>query len=105
MLANCYWRFNFDIFGIENCIVKVVNLINERPIRTKVCDPNEGTYLCSNDLLLVCGFLRCKWMNSVFHDLDGRLFNRWSILSGGGGLGIIFLLILSGRNGILAGGI
>lgn len=46
----------------------LLRLINERPIGTKVCDPNEATYLCSNDLLLVCGFLRCKWMNGVVHD-------------------------------------
>ena len=31
---------------------EVCNLLNERPIGTKNNDPNEGTYLCPNDLIL-----------------------------------------------------
>ena len=30
----------------------IYNLLNERPIGTKTRDPNEGTYLCPNDLML-----------------------------------------------------
>lgn len=37
---------------LQSVLFEVANLINERPIGTKVCDPNEGTYLCPNDLLL-----------------------------------------------------
>ena len=31
---------------------EVANLLNERPIGTKETDPNEGSYLCPNDLIL-----------------------------------------------------
>ncbi|XP_062586321.1 uncharacterized protein LOC134247947 [Saccostrea cucullata] len=37
---------------LQTVLFEAANLINERPIGTKVCDPNEGTYLCPNDLLL-----------------------------------------------------
>ena len=31
---------------------EVANLLNERPIGTKETDPNEGSFLCPNDLIL-----------------------------------------------------
>ena len=37
---------------LQTVLFEVGNLLNERPIGTKNCDPVEGTYLCPNDLLL-----------------------------------------------------
>ena len=37
---------------LQTVLFEVSNLLNERPIGTKNCDPTEGTYLCPNDLLL-----------------------------------------------------
>lgn len=56
---------------LQSVLFEVANLINERPIGTKVCDPNEKhTYAqmiyCWVDLL--CGFLKCKWMKGAIHD-------------------------------------
>lgn len=37
---------------LQTALFEIGNLLNERPIGTKNCDPVEGTYLCPNDLLL-----------------------------------------------------
>ncbi|XP_062600981.1 uncharacterized protein LOC134262620 [Saccostrea cucullata] len=37
---------------LQTVLFEVSNLLNERPIGTKNCDPTEGTYFCPNDLLL-----------------------------------------------------
>ena len=37
---------------LQTVLFEVGNLINQRPIGTKSNDPNDGTYLCPNDLLL-----------------------------------------------------
>lgn len=37
---------------LQTVLFEIGNLLNERPIGTKNCDPVEGTYLCPNDLLL-----------------------------------------------------
>ena len=37
---------------LQTVLFEVANCINERPIGLKNGDPNDGTYLCPNDLLL-----------------------------------------------------
>jgi hypothetical protein len=37
---------------LQTVMFEVANLLNERPIGTKETDPNEGSYLCPNDLIL-----------------------------------------------------
>ena len=37
---------------LQTALFDVASLLNERPIGTKTTDPNEGAYLCPNDLLL-----------------------------------------------------
>lgn len=37
---------------LQTALFDVAGLLNERPIGTKTTDPNEGAYLCPNDLLL-----------------------------------------------------
>lgn len=37
---------------LQTVMFEVGNYINERPIGYKSSDPNEGTYLCPNDLIL-----------------------------------------------------
>ncbi|XP_061184388.1 uncharacterized protein LOC133192391 [Saccostrea echinata] len=37
---------------LQTVLFELGNLLNERPIGTKNCDPEEGTSLCPNDLLL-----------------------------------------------------
>ncbi|XP_071177843.1 uncharacterized protein [Mytilus edulis] len=37
---------------LQTVLFETANVLNERPIGTNNCDPNEGTYLCPNDLLL-----------------------------------------------------
>ncbi|XP_062585130.1 uncharacterized protein LOC134246786 [Saccostrea cucullata] len=37
---------------LQTVLFEVANCMNERPIGMKSNDPNEGTYLCPNDLLL-----------------------------------------------------
>ena len=44
---------NILIFSeLQTALFDVASLLNERPIGTKTTDPNEGAYLCPNDLLL-----------------------------------------------------
>ena len=38
---------------MQTALFEVAGLLNERPIGTKTNDPQEGSYLCPNDLLLV----------------------------------------------------
>ena len=37
---------------LQTVFFEIANLMNERPIGIKNNDPNNGTYLCPNDLLL-----------------------------------------------------
>ena len=39
-------------FELYTCFLGIANLINQRPIGRVSTDPNEGTYLCPNDILL-----------------------------------------------------
>ena len=37
---------------LQTILFEVACLLNERPIGTKTTDPNEGSYLCPNDIIL-----------------------------------------------------
>ena len=39
-------------FEFYTCLMEIANLINQRPIGRMPNDPNDGSYLCPNDLLL-----------------------------------------------------
>ena len=39
-------------FELYICFLEIANLINQRPIGRVSTDPNEGTYLCPNDIFL-----------------------------------------------------
>lgn len=39
-------------FELYTCLLEVANLVNERPIGRIPNDPNDGAYLCPNDILL-----------------------------------------------------
>ena len=39
-------------FELHTCLQEVANLVNERPIGRRPNDPDDGTYLCPNDILL-----------------------------------------------------
>ncbi|XP_041453627.1 uncharacterized protein LOC121406824 [Lytechinus variegatus] len=39
-------------FELYTCFLEVANLMNERPIGRKCNDPDDGNYLCPNDMLL-----------------------------------------------------
>ena len=37
---------------LQTCLVEVANLVNQRPIGRIPSDPDDGSYLCPNDMLL-----------------------------------------------------
>ena len=37
---------------LYTCLLEVANLLNQRPIGKLSEDPNDGTYLCPNDIVL-----------------------------------------------------
>lgn len=39
-------------FELQTCLVEVANLVNQRPIGGVPSDPDDGAYLCPNDVLL-----------------------------------------------------
>jgi hypothetical protein len=39
-------------FELHTCLVEVANLLNQRPIGKLSQDPDDGTYICPNDILL-----------------------------------------------------
>jgi hypothetical protein len=39
-------------FELYTCLLEVANLVNQRPIGGPTSDPDDGAYLCSNDMLL-----------------------------------------------------
>ena len=39
-------------FELYTCLLEVANLVNQRPIRRPQNDPDDGSYLCPNDMLL-----------------------------------------------------
>ena len=39
---------------LYTCLLEVANLVNQRPIDRVPTDPDDGTYLCRNDVLLGC---------------------------------------------------
>jgi hypothetical protein len=42
----------FTLFEFHTCLMEIANLINQRPIGRIPNDPNDGSYLCPNELLL-----------------------------------------------------
>ena len=38
-------------FELYTCVLEVANLMNQRPIRRILNDPDDGSYLCPNDML------------------------------------------------------
>ena len=41
-----------SILELQTVFFEVANLLNQRPIGTKTNDPDQGSYLCPNDLML-----------------------------------------------------
>ena len=39
-------------FELYTCLLEIANLVNQRPIGRVTTDPNEGSYICPNDVLL-----------------------------------------------------
>ena len=39
-------------FELHTCLVEIANLVNQRPIGCIPTDPDDGSYLCPNDILL-----------------------------------------------------
>lgn len=39
-------------FELYTCLVEVANLVNQRPIGRVPNNPDDGSYLCLNDVLL-----------------------------------------------------
>jgi hypothetical protein len=39
-------------FELHTCLVEVANLLNQRPIGKLSQDPDDGAYICPNDILL-----------------------------------------------------
>ncbi|XP_022087611.1 uncharacterized protein LOC110977627 [Acanthaster planci] len=39
-------------FELQTCLQEVANLVNERPIGRHPTDPDDGSYICPNDILL-----------------------------------------------------
>lgn len=39
-------------FELYTILLEVANIVNQRPIGRPINDPDDGTYLCPNDLLL-----------------------------------------------------
>ena len=46
------WRANIDTFELFTCLLAVANLVKERPIGRMPNDPDDGSYVCPNDMLL-----------------------------------------------------
>ena len=66
---------NFSV--LQTVVFEVSNLLNERPIGTKTNYPNEGSYLCPNDLLLGRASTRItigKW------DCSNNPRRRWEFI-------------------------
>ena len=40
------------LFELNTCLLEVANLVNQRPIGRIPYDPDDGSYLCPNDILL-----------------------------------------------------
>ena len=45
-------RANIDTFELFTCLLEVANLVKERPIGRIPNDPDDGSYVCPNDVLL-----------------------------------------------------
>ena len=39
-------------FELYTCLLEIANLVNQRPIGRNPTDPNEGSYICPNNILL-----------------------------------------------------
>ena len=62
---------------LQTILFEAANLLNERPIGTKTKNPDEGAYLCPNDLVM--GRSRSATPAAEFNeDLDER--KRWNFI-------------------------
>ena len=39
-------------FELYQCVLEIANLVNQRPVGQVPNDPDDGAYLCPNDMLL-----------------------------------------------------
>ena len=39
-------------FELYTCVLEIANLVNQRPVGRVPNDPDDGAYLCPNDMLL-----------------------------------------------------
>ncbi len=51
-LKNAIGESLLTPFELYTCLLKVANLVNQRPIGRVPNDPDDGTYICPNDMLL-----------------------------------------------------
>ena len=76
-------------FELYTCLLEVANLVTQRPIDRIPNDPDDGTYLCPNDILL--GRSTAEVPQGPFKPTknpvtEWNLFKDWSIHSGSDGV-------------------
>ena len=76
-------------FELYTCLLEVANLVNQRPIDRIPNNPDDGTYLCPNDILL--GRSTAEVPQGPFKPTknpvtEWNLFKDWSIHSGSDGV-------------------
>ena len=81
-------------FEFYTCLLEVANLVNQRPIGRIPNDPDDGSYLCPNDILLGRSSAHVPQgpFRETNHVSELNLFRRLWTRFGSGGQGIgIFL--------------
>ena len=77
-------------FELYTVLLEVATIVNQRPIERTINDPDDGTYLCPNDLLLGRAsshipqgpFLKTKpqMVRTVDRLLRSQLYTRWTAI-------------------------
>ena len=90
-------------FELYTCLLEVANLVNQRPIGRIPNDPDDGTYLCPNDILLgraSSTVPQGPFRRTKIPVIDLNSARKLWILSGRNGLEMFCLTLYSGRNGM-----
>ena len=79
-------------FELYRCLLEVANVVNQRPIGCIPNHPDDGSYVCPNDMLLgrTTSRHKARLRKPTIHVSEWSLFRRLSTRFGSGGHGMYF---------------
>ena len=110
LVKSCKYALNKAIgeqilssFELYTCLMEIANLVNQRPIGRIPNDPDDGSYLCPNDMLLGRSSSKSRKAHSkqpIIQEIVWSLYSELSTHFGLDGQTMFFSHLSQERNGV-----